>query len=76
MADLTMLQRADEVFRHSVREASGYLDLAGFAREAGRSDQAMRDAAIKALQRFSDDDDLIDAMRAEEEGWDWEPTNG
>ena len=58
------IDRAEAVFHRSVTEALGYLRLAIKASDEGNKSGAdkMGDAAIAALRRFSDNDDLIDAM--------------
>lgn len=62
------LEKADVVFDRSVREALGYIELARMQSEMGADNQAMLHAALVALQRFSNDDDLIDAMYDEWHG--------
>ncbi len=56
------LDRAEAVFHRAIHEARGYLELAKTARALGIDDENLRDAAIAALGRFCDNDELIDAM--------------
>lgn len=56
------IDEAELVFQKSVEEALGFIELAKMASDAGRDNSDMRQQAIRALQRFSDDDELIDAM--------------
>jgi len=55
------VEQAHVVFDRSVREALGYIELA----KGVRDEQAKKDmieGALESLRRFSDDDELIDAM--------------
>ena len=56
---------ADERFQRAIHEASGYLDLAILNKD-GDGHEEMKQAAIAALKRVADDDDLIDAMYDED----------
>lgn len=53
---------AATIFMKSIDEAIGYLDLARMNRANGMDDSGMRKQAIKALQRFSDNDVLVDTL--------------
>lgn len=55
-------ERAEVVLEKSIEEAIGYIELAQKTQADGGDNTSMRTAAIKALQRFSDDDELVDAM--------------
>jgi hypothetical protein len=56
------VENANRVLNQSVQEALGYVELAKMSEESGLDNKMLRDRAIKALRRFSDDDDLIDAL--------------
>ena len=56
------IDKADVVFHKSVTEALGYVELAQEIKKTGGDTSSMTLAAIKALQRFSDNDELVDAM--------------
>lgn len=58
---MDILERADVVFRKSIREAKGYIELARMTHGSGGDDKPMREGALRALRRFTDDDELIDA---------------
>ncbi|KKL91877.1 hypothetical protein LCGC14_1890300 [marine sediment metagenome] len=55
-------ERAEAVFQRSISEALGYIELAQHCHKRALDATAMRKAALRALQRFSDNDELIDAM--------------
>lgn len=55
-------EQADELFRRSCTEASGYLELAIMTKNLGGDTTAMREACIRALKQFADNDEAVDAM--------------
>ena len=59
---MTKKQQANIVFQKSIQEARGYIELAKMQAEMGADNQKMRECAIKALQQFSDNDDLVEAI--------------
>lgn len=59
---MNIQERAEVVLEKSFEEALGYLELARKTQVNGGDNTSMRKAAIKALERFSDDDELVDAM--------------
>jgi hypothetical protein len=61
-----VLDKAERVFGESVTRARGYIGLARIAQASGHDDGAMRRRATEELQRFLDDDELIDAMCCQE----------
>ena len=56
------LEKAEIIFRKSVEEALGYIELAQMTEKQGGDTEILKKKAIEALQRFSDDDDLVDAL--------------
>lgn len=60
------LDRANIVFEKSISESAGFIELAIEQQKNGCDTTALIQRAIEALQRFSNDDDLIDAMYDED----------
>lgn len=58
--------KARAILYRSIDEAHGYLELAIEQEKAGCDSSKLKQAAIESLQRFSNDDDLIDAMYEED----------
>jgi hypothetical protein len=54
--------KAEVVFDRSVTEALGYIELAKEQQSHGCDVSKLIAAALESLKRFSDDDDLIDAI--------------
>ena len=52
----------EQKFRRAHTEALGFLELARMSKEKGIASQPMVKAALAALQRVSNDDEIIDAL--------------
>jgi len=52
--------QADIVFHKSTQEALGYIHLAQMMEEMGKDNSVMKQRAIDALERFSNNLDLVD----------------
>jgi hypothetical protein len=68
-------QRAVIIQRKAHREASGYLDLANLAEACGKDSRPMRDAAIQALQRLTENEGRIGSPGPLPSGWKWTSEN-
>lgn len=56
------IDKARIMMEKSCKEALGFLDLAIEQQKHGKNVDHLKQQAIKALQRFSDNDELIDAL--------------
>jgi len=56
-------QQAQELFHRSICEASGYFELTELCKFLGGDIEPLKKHCIQALQRFSDNDDAIDALQ-------------
>lgn len=58
------IEKANIIFNQSITEAQGYIQLAML--QTGDNTKMIA-AALAALRRFSDDDELVDAMEEDDE---------